>query len=104
MATNTGHEQQRHRKKENFLRQFRDEQSKEMKQLTASQFMEVWSHYDIDGSRAECRRIFPLIFLMRLGNGFIEGRELDDLLRELASSVNAQDTGPEVRCCSSSSM
>lgn len=50
MATNITYEHQRHRKKENFLRQFRDEQSKEFKQLTASQFMEVWSHYDIDGS------------------------------------------------------
>ena len=39
----------RHRKKENFLRQFRDEQSKELKPITATQFMEIWSHYDIDG-------------------------------------------------------
>jgi hypothetical protein len=43
-----GNGNQRHRKKENFLRQFRDEQSKEFKQLTASQFMEIWSHYDTD--------------------------------------------------------
>lgn len=77
MATNVS-QHQRHRKKENFLRQFRDEQSKEIKQLTATQFMEVWSHYDIDG------------------NGYIEGHELDDLLRELASSVNPHDTNPEV--------
>ena len=48
MAT-TVTEHQRHRKKENFLRQFRDEQSKEIKQLTAAQFMEIWSHYDTDG-------------------------------------------------------
>jgi hypothetical protein len=48
MATNIT-EKQRQRKKENFLRQFRDEQSKEMKQLTAAQFMEIWSHYDLDG-------------------------------------------------------
>ncbi|CAF0777016.1 unnamed protein product [Didymodactylos carnosus] len=66
------------RKNENFLRQFRDEQSKELKQLTAAQFMEIWSHYDTDG------------------NGFIEGHELDDLLRELASSVNLTDVGPEL--------
>ena len=38
-----------------------------------------------------------LIGLDTLGNGFIEGRELDDLLRELASSVGQQDGGPEVR-------
>lgn len=31
-----------------------------------------------------------------LGNGFIEGHELDDLLRELASSVNMSDTGSDV--------
>ncbi len=42
-------ERQRQRKKENFLRQFRDEQSKEIKTLTAAQFMEIWSHYDTDG-------------------------------------------------------
>ena len=42
-------EHQRQRQKENFLRQFRDEQSKELKQLTAAQFMEIWSHYDTDG-------------------------------------------------------
>ncbi|CAF0942758.1 unnamed protein product [Adineta ricciae] len=74
MATNTN-EQERHRKKGNFLKQFRDEQSKEFQQLNAHQFMEIWSHYDTDG------------------NGFIEGHELDDLLRELASSVNMSDTG-----------
>ena len=48
MATK-GNETRRHRKKENFLRQFRDELSNELKQLTAAQFMEIWSHYDIDG-------------------------------------------------------
>ena len=36
-----------------------------------------------------------LIGLGTLGNGFIEGRELDDLLRELASSVGQHDGGPE---------
>ncbi|CAF1012734.1 unnamed protein product [Rotaria sp. Silwood1] len=66
-----------HRKKENFLRQYRDEQSKELKQLTATQFMEIWSHYDVDG------------------NGYIEGHELDNLLQELASSVNLSDTNLE---------
>ena len=35
--------------KKNFLRQFRDESSLELKQLTATQFMEIWSHYDTDG-------------------------------------------------------
>ena len=94
MATNTN-EQERHRKKGNFLKQFRDEQSKEFQQLNAHQFMEIWSHYDTDGM------CFWVLFFLHidiriLGNGFIEGHELDDLLRELASSVNSNDAGPEV--------
>ena len=31
------------------MRQFRDEQSRELKKLSAVQFMEVWDHYDNDG-------------------------------------------------------
>ncbi|GFT80211.1 calbindin-32 [Nephila pilipes] len=61
----------------NFMRQFRDKNTRELKNLTASQFMEVWSHYDRDG------------------NGFIEGRELDKFLREFVSSVNFSDVEPE---------
>lgn len=61
----------------NFMRQFRDAESRELKKLTANQFMEVWGHYDEDG------------------NGFIEGSELDGFLREFVSSVNVQETGPE---------
>ena len=34
---------------QNFMRQFRDAESRELKQLTAQQFMEVWDHYDDDG-------------------------------------------------------
>jgi len=55
---------------ENFLRQFRDKESRELTRLSAVQFMEVWEHYDTDG------------------NGFIEGEELDDFLREFISSVH----------------
>uniref|UniRef100_A0A6M2D7X3 Putative calmodulin synganglion overexpressed n=2 Tax=Rhipicephalus microplus TaxID=6941 RepID=A0A6M2D7X3_RHIMP len=62
----------------NFMRQFRDKKTGELKNLTASQFMDVWSHYDKDG------------------NGFIEGRELDNFLREFVSSVSLSDVGPEV--------
>lgn len=32
----------------NFMRQFRDAESRELKKLTANQFMEVWGHYDED--------------------------------------------------------
>lgn len=62
----------------NFMRQFRDEESRELKKLSAAQFMEVWEHYDEDG------------------NGYIEGTELDGFLREFVSSVNNTDCGPEV--------
>ena len=33
----------------NFLRQFRDQGSHQFKKITATQFMEVWNHYDEDG-------------------------------------------------------
>ncbi|GIY18821.1 hypothetical protein CDAR_410221 [Caerostris darwini] len=44
-------EQQRKPRKSNscnFMRQFRDKNTRELKNLTATQFMEVWSHYDRD--------------------------------------------------------
>jgi len=62
----------------NFMRQFRDPESRELTKLSANQFTEVWSHYDKDG------------------NGYIEGTELDGFLREFVSSVNMMDVGPEV--------
>lgn len=62
----------------NFLRQFRDAESRELQQLSAAQFMEIWEHYDTDG------------------NGLIENDELDSFLREFVSSVNNSDCGPEV--------
>ena len=33
----------------NFMRQFRDSATKDLKKLTSVQFMEVWTHYDKDG-------------------------------------------------------
>lgn len=63
---------------ENFLRQFRDLNTREFKRITATQFINVWNHYDTDG------------------NGFIEGKELDQFLYELVTSVNTSDVGPEV--------
>ena len=41
----------RGRKNSNFMRQFRDSTTKELKKLTSQQFMEVWKHYDHDGKR-----------------------------------------------------
>lgn len=34
---------------DNFMRQFRDKNTRQLKNLTSTQFMEVWSHYDHDG-------------------------------------------------------
>lgn len=65
-------------KHRNFLRQFRDTTSREFHRFTATQFLEVWNHYDKDG------------------NGYIEGSELDKFLKEFVSSVNVADVGPEV--------
>lgn len=36
-------------KAQNFMRQYRDPESRELKKLSAHQFMDVWSHYDKDG-------------------------------------------------------
>ena len=41
----------------NFMRQFRDTESRELKQLTAVQFMEVWDHYDEDGKWSRIGRV-----------------------------------------------
>ncbi|CAB3229650.1 unnamed protein product [Arctia plantaginis] len=38
----------------NFMRQFRDPDSRELKKLSANQFMEVWSHYDRDVFNTGC--------------------------------------------------
>jgi calretinin len=65
-------------KAQNFMRQYRDPESRELKKLSANQFMDVWSHYDKDG------------------NGYIEGTELDGFLREFVASANATDISPEV--------
>ncbi|XP_004520291.1 calbindin-32 isoform X2 [Ceratitis capitata] len=64
-------------KAHNFMRQYRDPESRELKKLSANQFMDVWAHYDKDG------------------NGYIEGTELDGFLREFVSSANATDISPE---------
>lgn len=53
----------------NFLAKFRNADTREFIDLTASQFLEIWRHYDTDN------------------NGYIEGKELDEFLREFISSV-----------------
>ncbi|CAG9806128.1 unnamed protein product [Chironomus riparius] len=64
-------------KAQNFMRQYRDPESRELKKLSAHQFMDVWSHYDKDG------------------NGFIEGTELDGFLREFVASANPTEVNSE---------
>jgi hypothetical protein len=36
-------------KRKNFLNKFQNEKSKEFRELTASQFIDIWNHYDSDG-------------------------------------------------------
>lgn len=36
-------------KRENFLRKFRDEKTNELNKISATEFMEIWNHYDADG-------------------------------------------------------
>lgn len=43
------------------MRQFRDPDSRELKKLSANQFMEVWSHYDKDGKRGLIVNLFSAI-------------------------------------------
>lgn len=38
---------------QNFMRQFRDKNTRQLKNLTSTQFMEVWSHYDKDGKELD---------------------------------------------------
>ena len=45
----TATQEEKTEKCKNFLRQFRDKDTRQLKKFTASQFMEVWSHYDSDG-------------------------------------------------------
>lgn len=49
MAETSGDKKGVSEKSTNFMRQFRDKDSRKLKQFTATQFMEVWSHYDKDG-------------------------------------------------------
>lgn len=46
----------------NFMKQYRDPDSRELKKLSANQFTEVWSHYDKDGSSV----YLYLFYFMRL--------------------------------------
>ena len=94
----------------NFLKQFQDERSLQLHKLSAVQFMEVWMHYDKDGKEnvdisgnfSPMLELYLYIFSKRkninnnitkiiIGNGFIEGEELDDFLREFITSLSSDD-------------
>ncbi|GIX87118.1 putative calbindin-32 [Caerostris extrusa] len=60
----------------NFMRQFRDKNTRELKNLTATQFMEVWSHYDRDGKcyyvitcSPACNQVFVFLLVAAYGKG-----------------------------------
>ena len=46
--------------------------------------------------KSKLRWIKSDCIFLHSGNGYIEGTELDDFLREFVTSVNASDCGPEV--------
>lgn len=56
-------------KAHNFMRQFRDPESRELKKLSANQFMDVWSHYDVDCKYIYCHSKF----LVKLTSMFCGG-------------------------------
>ena len=60
---------------------------------------ENWHLLEVQrGAQYTCiARDLILNVLALLGNGFIEGGELDKFLRELISSINLCDYGPEVQ-------
>ncbi len=39
----------------NFLKQYMDGESMELKKLSANQFMEIWENYDKDGINTHCQ-------------------------------------------------
>lgn len=41
----------------NFMKQYRDPHSRELKKLSANQFMDVWSHYDKDGELVGIKKL-----------------------------------------------
>lgn len=45
----------------NFMRQFRDPESRELTKLSANQFMDVWSHYDKDGNENVASLFSPTV-------------------------------------------
>lgn len=48
-------------KAHNFMRQYRDPESRELKKLSANQFMDVWAHYDKDGMYIRLCHLFDCL-------------------------------------------
>ncbi|GFV15466.1 hypothetical protein TNCV_4834921 [Trichonephila clavipes] len=67
----------------NFMRQFRDKNTRELKNLTASQFMEVWSHYDRDDESRfslECDTRRVLVITGAYPHSFVKGHNTEELV------------------------
>ncbi|KAK6632932.1 hypothetical protein RUM43_012675 [Polyplax serrata] len=65
----------------NFMRQYRDPTSRELKKLSANQFMEVWSHYDKDGTKK-----MLITYIVRLLTRYIKCYLLIKFIGELIHS------------------
>ena len=63
----------------NFMRQYRDPHSRELKKLSANQFMEVWSHYDKDGECIQASSHSFIIYTMYVLTYLLHGA--DSILR-----------------------
>ncbi|KAK2501115.1 hypothetical protein MC885_011398 [Smutsia gigantea] len=50
-------------------------------ELTASQFLEIWKHFDADGNTHLA--YLAVLKIRQGGNGYIEGKELENFFREL---------------------
>lgn len=78
------------------MRQFRDKNTRQLKNLTSTQFMEVWSHYDHDG-RFEYK--FAL-FIIACANFINFDRDFDSIFAFALCSVFFGSTlnGWQINC------
>lgn len=91
------------RSRGNFMSKFTDLNSRALKHLTSQQFFEVWNNYDQDGEfKRYLLTSFRSLVIMNLlfnhlndycivGNGYIEGGELENFLREFVSSISDEE-------------
>lgn len=84
-----------------FLAAFRQDGTRELRPLTAAEFLEVWRHFDADGTPVASDNwtvycgSHDILQSALIGNGTIEGAELDDFLREFVGASLLGTTGGE---------